>query len=70
VGLDLVERVREVVSTISPHPPAITTSALGVDAALFGSVYAAMEVAETQILTIAGSPGGLSGGGKRRAARR
>ncbi|HYN06028.1 MAG TPA: ROK family transcriptional regulator [Vicinamibacterales bacterium] len=67
---DFLGRVREVVSRIVPPAPALELSALGDEAAVFGSVYAAMEVAEAHLLAIAGSPGGLSGGVKRARSRR
>jgi predicted NBD/HSP70 family sugar kinase len=67
---EFLDRVREVVSRIVPHAPAVEVSALGDEAALLGSVWAAMEVAEGQIMAIAGSPGGLASGGRRAAPRR
>jgi predicted NBD/HSP70 family sugar kinase len=67
---EFVDRVRTVVSRIVPHAPPIEVSALGDEAALLGSVWAAMEVAEVQIMAIAGSPGGLASGGKRTAVSR
>jgi predicted NBD/HSP70 family sugar kinase len=66
----LLERVREVVSRIVPNVPSIELSALGDDAPLLGSVYSAMEVAETQLFAMAGSPAGLTESAKRTRSRR
>jgi predicted NBD/HSP70 family sugar kinase len=65
-----LERVRTVVSSIVPNVPALEISALGEDAQLLGAVYSAMEVAETRLLAIAGSLGGLTEPVKRRSNRK
>jgi len=66
----LLEPVRRVVSRIVPNVPALEISALGDDAALLGSVYSAMEVAETRLFAIAGRPGPAAAPPKRVHARR
>jgi predicted NBD/HSP70 family sugar kinase len=51
----LVGPVRRVVSRIVPNVPALLISALGDEAQLMGSVYSAMELAETRLFAIAGN---------------
>jgi glucokinase len=66
----LLEPVRRVVSRIVPNVPALEISALGDDAALLGSVYSAMEVAETKLFAIAGRPGAAAAPTRPAEARR
>lgn len=66
----LLEPVRRVVSRIVPNVPALEISALGDDAALLGSVYSAMEVAETKLFAIAGRPGAAAAPARPAEARR
>lgn len=56
-GALLLEPVRRVVSRSVPNVPRLAISALGDDAPLMGSVYSAMEIAESRLLEIAASPG-------------
>jgi predicted NBD/HSP70 family sugar kinase len=65
-----VDRVRTVVSRIVPNVPLLEVSALGEDTQLLGAVSAAMELADTQLLALAASPGGLTDAGRRPVTRR
>jgi len=65
-----LDLVRTVVARIVPNVPAFEVSRLGDDAQLLGSVYSAMEVAEIQLLAIAGSPDGLADPVSRSSGRR
>jgi predicted NBD/HSP70 family sugar kinase len=67
---ELLDRVRKVVSHIVPNVPSLHPSLLGDDARILGSVYAAMELAEAQIFTLAGSSGGLADVARRPGRRR
>jgi predicted NBD/HSP70 family sugar kinase len=69
-GPQFLDRVRKVVSHIVPNVPSLEVSALGDDAKLLGSVSSAMELAETQLVTIAGSPGGMAEAVRRPVRRR
>jgi predicted NBD/HSP70 family sugar kinase len=69
-GPQLLDRVRKVVSDIVPNVPSLEISALGDEARLLGSIASAMELAETQLLAIAGSPGGLAEAARRPVRRR
>lgn len=68
--LQVLDRVREVVSRIVPSVPSLAFSILGDDASLLGSVYSAMELAEPRLFAIAGSPGGLAEVARRPVRRR
>jgi predicted NBD/HSP70 family sugar kinase len=52
----LLEPVQRVVERIVPNVPALRISALGDDAQLLGSVFSAMEAAETRLFKVAGGP--------------
>jgi len=53
----LLDPVRKVLARVVPNVPALVISSLGDDAPLMGSVYSAMEVAESRLFAMAGDPG-------------
>jgi predicted NBD/HSP70 family sugar kinase len=53
----LLDPVRKVLARVVPNVPALVISSLGDDAQLMGSVYSAMEVAESRLFAMAGDPG-------------